>query len=248
MNRRSSGRGREPPLWQPKAASVQELGRAGCLCCWSCPRAPHPAFPRQRIALVVPSCWAAASGPRLGGRPGASWRQLTTSTPASAMSAVQLMPAPMATPVACLCWLLSGRQPESASACKKRVVGCGLTAKLKPTEWPGVTTAVPAPGRHLLGMQGRPVLGDLAAAGCCSSPHRSLASIPQARAHLCCRGERKAHKLGGAPHILVRRPRACRQLILRHTRHHLAGQLRQGGAVRLQGGGAGRQGWGCVRG
>ena len=45
------------------------------------------------------------------------------STPASAMSAVELMPAPMATPVACRCSTVSGRQPESSNACTGRRIG-----------------------------------------------------------------------------------------------------------------------------
>jgi hypothetical protein len=48
---------------------------------------------------------------------------LTMSMPASAMSAVELMPAPMATPVACRCSSVSGRQPESSNACTGRGIG-----------------------------------------------------------------------------------------------------------------------------
>ncbi len=62
---------------------------------------------------------------------------LTSSTPASAMSVVQLMPAPIATPVACRCSGISGRQPASCKACEK-------------AGWQGISDGLLWFGRHVV--------------------------------------------------------------------------------------------------
>lgn len=142
---------------------------------------------------------------------------LTISTPASAMSVVQLMPAPIATPVACRCSGVSGRHLASCRACSRG----GFF-------WKGWV-------RYLGRRENTEGASDHARASSWGSTVAPCSQASAARVHatcvhfgacLCRRSERVAHEFGGAPAVLLRRPGRCCQLILGHAGHHLAGQLR----------------------
>lgn len=108
--------------WERRASD--KCGVHGCSCCLTdLDEAAHPTCQCPPAAAQHPACSTYCTAAALLSTTQPTHHQRhpptapTSSTPASAMSVVQLMPAPSATPVACRSASLCGAQPASCRAC-----------------------------------------------------------------------------------------------------------------------------------